>query len=48
VAIDASGDLWVPNQSSNTMAEFIGAARPVLTPLVVCLRKTPALAVCLP
>jgi hypothetical protein len=48
VAIDASGNVWVPNFEGNTVAEFIGAARPVLTPLVACLKKTPAVAVCLP
>jgi hypothetical protein len=48
VAIDASGNVWVPNFTGNTMAEFIGASRPVLTPLVACLKKTPAVAVCLP
>jgi streptogramin lyase len=48
VAIDSSGNVWVPNFTGNTMAEFIGASRPVLTPLVACLKKTPAVAVCLP
>jgi len=49
-AIDASGNFWVTNagQNNNSMTEFIGTARPVLTPMVACLTKTPAAAVCLP
>ena len=45
VAIDAAGNVWV---TTNSMAELIGAARPVLAPLVACLKQTPPHAVCLP
>ena len=48
LATDASGNVWVANVESNTVAELIGLARPVLTPQVACLKKTPAHAVCLP
>jgi hypothetical protein len=58
IAVDASGDVWVANSgigimfSDNdkmgTVTEFIGAARPVLTPLVACLKQKPPKAVCLP
>ena len=34
VEIDGSGDVWVTSTSTNTMAEFIGAAAPVVTPVV--------------
>jgi len=34
-AIDGSGDVWVTNQSGNSVTELIGAAVPVVTPLVV-------------
>ncbi len=33
IAIDASGDIWVTNQGSNTLTKFIGLATPVKTPL---------------
>jgi streptogramin lyase len=48
VAIDASGNVWVANPDNNTVAEILGVARPVLTPQVACLKKTPPQAVCLP
>jgi hypothetical protein len=32
VAIDASGNLWVPNFSTNTLTEIVGLATPVKTP----------------
>src|ERR1019366_3635199 len=38
VAIDAGGNIWVPN-AGNSVAEIVGAARPVLTPLVACLKQ---------
>jgi hypothetical protein len=34
IAIDGSGDAWVANTSSGGFSEFIGAATPVITPLV--------------
>jgi len=46
-AVDVSGDVWVSNLG-NTVAELIGLARPVLTPLVACLMQSPPHAVCLP
>jgi streptogramin lyase len=46
-AIDASGNVWVTSVSAD-VAELVGLARPVLTPLVACLKKSPPHAVCLP
>ena len=34
VAIDASGNVWVSNQGSTSITEFLGAAAPVRTPLL--------------
>jgi streptogramin lyase len=34
VAVDGSGNVWVANFSGNSVAEFIGAATPVVTPIV--------------
>ena len=33
LAIDGSGDVWVPNSNNNTIVEFVGAAAPVVTPI---------------
>ncbi len=33
LALDASGNIWVSNQGSNTLTKFIGLAVPVKTPL---------------
>ncbi len=33
LALDASGNLWVSNQGSNTITKFVGLAAPVKTPL---------------
>ena len=33
-AIDASGNVWVSNQGSSTITQFVGAATPVKTPLL--------------
>jgi streptogramin lyase len=33
LAIDASGNIWVSNQGSNTVTKYIGLAAPVKTPL---------------
>jgi hypothetical protein len=38
-AIDASGDVWVTNRSSNTLTELIGAATPTRTPLVSAINE---------
>ena len=48
LAIDASGNVWTSSIDSAVVSEIIGTARPVLTPLVACLKKVPASAVCLP
>jgi hypothetical protein len=32
VAIDASGNLWVVNYTTNTLTEIVGLATPVKTP----------------
>ncbi|MGA9063371.1 MAG: NHL repeat-containing protein [Terracidiphilus sp.] len=34
LAIDGSGNVWVPNIANNTLVEFVGAAAPVVTPIV--------------
>jgi len=34
IAIDGSGNVWVSNTSLNTVTEFVGAATPVVTPIV--------------
>lgn len=34
VAVDASGNVWVSNQGSSTITQFLGAATPVKTPLL--------------
>ena len=33
LALDASGNVWVSNQGSNTITKYIGLATPVKTPL---------------
>jgi streptogramin lyase len=48
VAIDASGNVWASNLKNNSLTEMIGAARPVLTPMVACLKQTLPNTVCLP
>lgn len=54
VAIDASGNVWASNLGhylyggGDTLTEIIGVARPVLTPIVACLKRTPPSTVCLP
>ena len=35
LAIDSSGNIWVSNQGSNTLTEFVGIAAPVKTPLAI-------------
>jgi hypothetical protein len=34
VAVDAAGNVWVSNQGSSTITQFLGAATPVKTPVV--------------
>ena len=41
IAIDGSGNAWVANNSTNTVSEFVGAATPVVTPIVAGLPSTP-------
>ncbi len=33
-AVDGSGNVWVSNNGSNSITEFVGAATPVVTPIV--------------
>jgi hypothetical protein len=40
LAIDASGNIWVSNEGSDTLTEFVGLASPVKTPLSI-LPQTP-------
>jgi IPT/TIG domain len=37
LAIDGSGNVWASNYSLNTVTEFVGAASPVVTPVVASL-----------
>ena len=48
IAIDSSGNVWVTNLESNSLSELVGAASPVLTPMVACLAKTHPEAACYP
>jgi streptogramin lyase len=48
VAIDSAGNVWVANENDNTVTELVGAARPVRTPKVACLKLATPHAVCLP
>jgi streptogramin lyase len=48
LVLDASGNVWVANVDSDSVAEIVGLARPVMTPLVACLKQTPPHPVCLP
>jgi hypothetical protein len=41
VAVDGSGDVWIAGSAINTVAEFIGAATPVITPIAAGLPATP-------
>jgi len=34
IAVDGSGNIWVPNATLNTVTEFVGAGSPVVTPIV--------------
>ena len=47
VAIDSAGNVWVTN-FHQSLTELVGAARPVLTPRVACLKQSPPHAVFLP
>ena len=37
LALDASGNVWVANNALDTISQFIGLAKPVLTPFQACL-----------
>ena len=39
MALDASGNVWVANNALDTVSQFIGLAKPVLTPIQACLAK---------
>ncbi len=39
IAIDGSGNVWVPNVGTKSVAELIGAASPVITPLVAAMKN---------
>jgi streptogramin lyase len=34
IVIDGSGNIWVPSSANNALVEFVGAASPVVTPVV--------------
>jgi len=48
IALDASGNVWATNELGNSISEFVGLAAPVKTPLVTCLKASPAKPVCAP
>jgi streptogramin lyase len=37
IAVDGSGNVWIANAGNNTVSEIVGAATPVVTPLVASL-----------
>jgi streptogramin lyase len=39
LAIDGSGNVWVSNNSSNSVTEIVGAAAPVVTPLALAVKN---------
>ncbi len=39
LGIDGSGNVWVPDAFSNQVTEFVGAAAPVVTPLINAVRN---------
>jgi sugar lactone lactonase YvrE len=43
VAIDGSGNVWIANSGGSSVTEFIGAATPVITPIMAGLPATPTL-----
>ena len=53
IGIDISGNVWAVNNPglgspAGSLTEMIGAAGPVLTPLMACLTHSTPSAVCLP
>ena len=40
IAIDGSGNVWVANQNSSILTEIVGAAAPVVTPIVTATRTS--------
>jgi len=42
IAIDGSGNLWVPSIGNNSLTEFVGLASPTVTPIVANLAASPA------
>ena len=38
IAIDGSGDVWVTNVADSVLVEFVGAAAPVVTPMVAAVK----------
>ena len=39
IAIDGSGNVWVSNLQGNSLTEIVGAATPVVTPIVANLKS---------
>jgi streptogramin lyase len=48
LAVDQSGNVWVPNSEGKSITELVGVAGPVLTPISACLKLNTGRAVCLP
>jgi streptogramin lyase len=40
LGIDSSGNVWVPNSSTNEVTEIVGAAAPVVTPLITAVKNS--------
>jgi hypothetical protein len=39
IAVDGSGDVWVGNNTGNSVTEYVGAGAPVVTPLAVAVKN---------
>jgi hypothetical protein len=39
LAIDGSGNVWVSNNTGNSVTEIVGAAAPVVTPLALAVKN---------
>lgn len=48
IAIDLSGNVWTTNAGDNSVTVLLGAASPVLTPLVACELQNPPTTACRP
>jgi hypothetical protein len=40
IAIDGSGDVWLANNTGNSVVEIVGAGAPTITPIVASINAT--------